>query len=80
MGNFEPYLYWLMLPYYEPYIYWTMFAHYTEQDPASIHHLLPLFVTLFGTLSMYWILGIAWVRDFFRKLITLAKGFFARLK
>jgi hypothetical protein len=64
----------------ESHLYWLMLQHYVNQDPAHLHHLLPMVATLFGTLGMYWILGWAWVRDSIRRVFTLAKDWFARLR
>lgn len=55
-------------------------AHYAEQDPASFHHILPMIATLFGTLGMYWILGRVWLREVVKRLFTVAKDLFARLR
>ena len=57
-----------------------MLAHIDSSDPTGIHHWLPMLATLLGTLAMYWVLGMAWIRDSVKRLITLAKDFFARLR
>lgn len=57
-----------------------MLAHIDSSDPTGVHHWLPMFATLFGTITMYWVLGMAWLREGVKRLFTLAKDFFARLK
>lgn len=57
-----------------------MLAHIDGADPLGLHHLLPVVAAFFGTLGMYWLLGVAWLRDKLRHLVTLAKGLFGRLK
>lgn len=57
-----------------------MLAHIDSSDPTGVHHWLPFIGVIFGTLGMYWVLGLAWLRDNLKRLLTLAKGFFARLK
>ena len=57
-----------------------MLAHIDSSDPTGAHHWLPFIGIIFGTLGMYWVLGVAYVRRLFSRLAEFGKKVLEKYK